>query len=80
MNRGTQTGVKAPRKGYDMRDTTEQANVILGFLQNIDDAEDAMEFTRIALDSMAAAADNCCEGFDRARIIMEIATTDERIL
>lgn len=65
-----------------MKSRTDYANIILGFLQNIDDEADAQEFTRIALDALENADEHSntdCADFDRASLMMEIVSVDARM-
>jgi hypothetical protein len=60
-----------------MKSRSEYANIILGFLQNIDDADDAQEFVRIALDALEN--DPNCIDYHRGSLRGEIASVDTRI-
>ncbi len=57
---------------------TEHANAIFGFLQNIDDKDDAKEFVRIALDALENEASFDSATFDRQAVIEVIKEVDYR--
>ena len=52
----------------------------MAFLQNIDDADDAREFVRIALDAIENMAEATNQAFDKGPIIHLIGMIDQRIL
>lgn len=58
------------------------ANSVLSFLQNIDDADDARVFVRIALDALESAAEHTCQRITAAHrkaILNLICSADSRI-
>lgn len=57
----------------------EFAHSIVGFLENIDNDEDAKEFVRIALDSLANLAEATNKHYEREPILAIISMMDNRI-
>ena len=57
----------------------EYSNMILGWIQSVEDAEDAREFVRIALDSLEAGAEAVGKSFDRVEVKFLIRQTDGRV-
>lgn len=67
------------KKRVEKTDAVEAANLVLGWIQNIQDEEDAKDFVRIALDAMEAGAAERGQEFDRIKVLCAIRETDKRM-